>query len=104
MEEREDRELLGPDCMATDLGDADLAAEQGLGRPPAQGADDLRVDQLDLLEQERLTGVHFVGLGGDTKEVKAGVWQGSSLPRLPRHPFHGAPKRKPSEIPATLVK
>jgi len=43
-------------------------------------------------------------IGGDTKEVKAGVWQGSSLPRLPRHPFHGAPKRKPSEIPATLVK
>ena len=29
--------------------------------------------------------------------------RGSSLPRLPRHPIHGALKRKPSGIPAAVV-
>ena len=31
------------------------------------------------------------------------VWESPSLPHLPRHPFHGAPKRKPSGIPAATV-
>ena len=31
------------------------------------------------------------------------MWHAHSLPRLPRHPFHGAPNWKPSGIPVAMV-
>src|SRR3954452_6144003 len=46
---------------AVDLGDSGRVARQQLGREVAERADDLRLDQLDLLVQVRLAGLDLLG-------------------------------------------
>ena len=60
MEHGKDHKIRLTNGLPPDLGDADLSTEKGFGRPSAERADHLGLDQLDLLEQERLAGFDFV--------------------------------------------
>ena len=60
VEEREDDEVLHVEGLCLHFGDTDFSFQEGLSGPVAQGADELRPNQLNLLHQERLACFHFV--------------------------------------------
>ena len=63
MKGREDPQAVGQLDAAPDLGDSGLAVEERLGRDVAQRAEELRLDELDLLHQVGHAGGHLVELG-----------------------------------------
>ncbi len=63
VQQGEDSELVAADGSAADLCDPNLPPEERLCGPAAERADDLGIDQLDLLEQKRPARVDLVRLG-----------------------------------------
>lgn len=63
VEQREDDEILHVKGLSFHFRDTDLALQESLSGPVAEGANEFGPNQLNLLHQEWLTGLHFVLLG-----------------------------------------
>ena len=60
VQEGEKHKILHIEGLRFHLGDTHLTFQEGLSSPVAQGADQLRSNQLNLLQEKRLTRFHFV--------------------------------------------